>query len=106
MFKKRKYARTDFGIVEITPGKIIFDEILNESNNLIDLLEEGDIIKLKDTKHYQEVLYIGEEKLYLSEFIYMSGLQKYKKEIEKDIEWIITHEQIKNIKYKVGKINE
>ena len=32
----------------------------------------------------------------------MSGLHKYKKEIQSDLEWVITHEQIEAIQYKVG----
>lgn len=75
---------------------------MKSSPDITDLLEVGDILKFKDTKHYQEVLAIDKEKLYLTEYIYMSGLQKYKKEIEEDLEWVITHEQIESMKYKVG----
>jgi len=76
-------------------------EYFKSSPNIIDLIEKGDILKFKDTKHYQEVLAIDNEKLYLTDFIYMSGLHKYKKEIQEDLEWVITHEQIEAIQYEV-----
>ena len=85
-------------------GLVIGNEnIIKRSPNIIDLLEKGDLIKLKDVKHYQEVEAIDDDKLYLTEYIYLSGLQKYKKEIEKDLEWVITHEQLNEIKYEVNK---
>jgi len=96
------YYRTKYGINKLREGVCVLDDIIKSSPNIIDLIEVGDILKFKDTKHYQEVLAIDKEKLYLTEYIYMSGLHKYKKEIQADLEWVITHEQIEAMQYKVG----
>ena len=77
------------------------EDIIKSSPNIIDLIEVGDILKFKDTKHYEEVEAIDDEKLYLTNYIYMSGLQEYKEEIQNDLEWVITHEQIESMKYEV-----
>ena len=77
-------------------------EIIKSSPNIIDFIQVGDILKFKDMKHYQEVLAIDNEKLYLTDYIYMSGLQEYKNEMEEDLEWVITHEQIEQMAYKIG----
>lgn len=77
------------------------EDILKSSPNIIDLIEVGDILKFKDDKNYEEVQYIDKDKIYLTDFIYYSGLQEYKEEMQQDMEWVITHEQIENIKYEV-----
>lgn len=76
---------------------------LKASHNIIDLIEVGDILILKDVKQYQQVLSIDEDKLYLTEFIYMSGLEKLKKEIEEDIIGIVTKEQFESMQYRIEK---
>ena len=87
---------------DINSPRIYKPNVVKSSPNIIDLIEVGDILKFKNMKHYQEVLAIDNEKLYLTGYIYMSGLQEYKKEIEEDLEWVITHEQIEQMAYKIG----
>ena len=88
-------------IADVINKNQLNEVVIKSSPNIIDLIEKGDILKFKDTKHYQEVLAIDNEKLYLTDFIYMSGLHKYKKEIQEDLEWVITQEQIEAIQYEV-----
>ena len=72
--------------------------IIKSSPNIIELLEVGDLIKLKFLKHYQEVEYIDEKELCLTECIYYN-VQK----LDNFIEWVITHKQLNEIKYEVSK---
>ena len=95
-----KIVSDEFFYIDI--GYFDKENIIKSSPNIIDLIEVGDILKFKNMKHYQEVLAIDNEKLYLTGYIYMSGLQEYKKEIEEDLEWVITHEQIEQMAYKIG----
>ena len=77
------------------------DDIIKSSSNIVDLIEVGDILKLKDDKEYQQVIDIDNDKLYLTSYIYTSELQEFKNGIEEDIEWVITREQIEDMKYGV-----
>ena len=76
-------------------------ENIKHSFNIIDLIEVGDILKFKDSKEYQEVIDIDDNKLYTTTFIY-NDLKTFKKEIQKELEWVITHEQIEKLKYKIN----
>ena len=76
--------------------------MVKSSPNIIDLIEVGDLIKLKISKHLQEVEYIGEKELCLTECIYYD-IQETKQKFENYIEWVITHEQLNEAKYEVNK---
>lgn len=71
------------------------------SPNIIDLLEVGDVIKLKPTKQIQQVLSKNENEISLTDYVFYD-LKKSKKELIKQIEWVITREQIEQMEYKVG----
>lgn len=77
------------------------ENITKSSRNIIDLIEVGDLVKLYSTNQIQQILYIDEKEIDLTDYIYYSS-NKFKQFIKDDIEWVITHEQIEQMKYKVG----
>lgn len=76
------------------------EDIIKSRPSIIDLIEVGDIIKLYSTKQIQQVLAIMSEEIDLTDYVFYD-LKKSKKELIKQIEWVITHEQIESMKYKV-----
>lgn len=78
------------------------DEIIKNSSNIVDLLEKGDLLKFYYSKQYQEVIAVNENEIDLTDFIFFD-LQKSKERFAKEIEWVITHEQLNEAKYEVIK---
>lgn len=93
-----KYLTDVSGKYSITISE---DEIIKSSPNIVDLLETGDLIKYKHTKQIQQVLYINENELDLTDYV-INDLKSSKENLMKTIEWVITHEQIEQMKYKIG----
>lgn len=77
------------------------ENIIKSSSNIIDLIEVGDLIKLKPTKQIQQVLAKNEEEIDLTDYVFYD-LKKSKQIIKEEIEWVITREQIEQMKYKIG----
>lgn len=100
--EEKEKARIDFSLYKKEKEISIYNErySFKSSPNIIDLLEVGDLIKLYSTKQIQQVLAINEEEIDLTDYVYYD-LKKSKQIIKEDIEWVITHEQIENMKYKV-----
>lgn len=74
-------------------------EVINSNPNLIDLIEEGDLIKLKFTKQIQQVLSKNESEIDLTDYVFYDLKNS---NVVEEIDWVITHEQIEQMKYKVG----
>lgn len=68
------------------------EEIVKHSKNIIDLVEVGDIVHIKDVLH-EDITYIWSE----------DYLKALKEDIQNGIKLvsIVTHEQFENIEYKV-----
>lgn len=106
-----EYARTQNGFIFKVVGKEYYkdyedewlqgelllsgdwkEHVIKHSKSLIDLIEVGDIVRGKDN-HLFEVYAVGSDSVYinnLEEFIHIE-----------DIKSIATHEQMKEMEYKV-----
>ena len=69
----------------------------NFSDNIIDLIEVGDIVKDKYNKY--EVAFVKEDKIYCNDYNLADSLITLR---EQDIKAILTREQFENKCYKVG----
>lgn len=89
---------TDFGVNNVFPhdenGIMIVTQITKYSPNIIDLIEEGDYINgCEVTQVTSTQLIVRDE----------NGLSMWKKkDVEKHIKHIVTHEQYNSIKYVIG----
>ena len=75
---------------------IRIEEIVNYNSNIIDLTEEGDILKVKEGKL---IFYVGIEKD--DEELTHKEIIDTIKNKEVELLSIVTHEQFKNIEYKL-----
>lgn len=101
------YVKTEKGeIYHIEHDEILkflsksnYHKIIKSSPNIIDLIEVGDLIKLKPTKQIQQVLSKNENEISLTDYVFYD---LKKSNVVEEIEWIITREQIEQMKYKIG----
>lgn len=85
----------DSDIYELDNNNNIFEnDVVKASFNIIDLIEEGDYVNGLPVARISEDTATG--KKYFNLYGYISGFE------EKDIEFVVTKEQIKQISYKVG----
>ena len=92
------YVRTPFGITRIKENVHLLDAVIKETDSDIkDLIEYGDIVKYKiDNEEFISEVWGDKNNYFVQNFDVPIDL------IDLDIISIITHEQIKQMEYRIG----
>lgn len=84
------YGRYNEGIIEKT-------DIVKHSNNIIDLIEVGDILKLKDGEKWEVQEHQGDGNWIQTEWEVIENEEDFKNKVDS----ILTHEQFSSLEYKI-----
>lgn len=74
-----------------------YDSIVKHSNNIIDLIEVGDILKLKDGEKWEVQEHQGDGNWIQTEWEVIENEEDFKNKVDS----ILTHEQFSSLEYKI-----